>query len=236
MEVMREAEARIVAERIAELGMGDRILSDEALARIPTCDTKLGGNEIFCIRLANCIKCICSVLFFPYFCVMAASDCFYSVEPMKASVFKQFGKPARVQKKPGCYCKYQVGCGFTEYVEVDLRIKSQIIEGRTVPDKSGAPMEVQCLLNYVISDPVASLFTVADLNAFIVTQSYDVVRRVCGKFMFKTKEVGEPSLTDDSVVIAERMGQLLAKRLEFAGIKVLRFDFIELQYRAEVTS
>ena len=84
------------------------------------------------------------------------------------------------------------------------------------------------LLNYTIQDPVASLFTVADLHSFIITQSYDVLRRVCGKFTFKNKIEGEPSLCEDSVVIAEQMTRLMAKRLEFVGIKVLRFDFIEL--------
>ena len=62
------------------------------------------------------------------------------------------------------------------------------------------------MVNYVISDPVASLFTVADLDSFVRTQAYDVLRRVCGKFPFKTKEVGQPSLTDDSVMIASQMG------------------------------
>ena len=140
MPMHRENEAREILERIESLQTNNKILSEEAMARIPTIDTGLGNNEKVCIIVANLMKCICSILFFPYFCLMLCADCCYNVGPMEAAVFTQFGKPARVQMKPGCYCKYQVGCGFSEYVKVSLRIKSRTIMGSTVPDLTGAPM------------------------------------------------------------------------------------------------
>jgi len=97
-------------------------------------------------------------------------------------------------------------------------------------------MQITALLNYVVEDPVAMIYTVANVENFIQNQAYDILRRVCGKFQFKTKVEGEPSLMEDSAAISEFMTELLAKRLKVVGIKVLRMDFIELQYRAEVTT
>lgn len=97
-------------------------------------------------------------------------------------------------------------------------------------------MQVSALLNYVIEDPVASIHTVADITGFVQNQGYDILRRVCGKFHFKTKMNGEPSLMEDSSAISQHMTELMAARIKIAGIKVLRMDFIELQYRSEVTT
>jgi hypothetical protein len=43
------------------------------------------------------------------------------------------------------------------------------LQGSQVPDSTGAPMNVNTMINFVITDPVAATFAVKKLRGFIET-------------------------------------------------------------------
>jgi len=110
------------------------------------------------------------------------------------------------------------------------------VQGSNVPDATGSPMNVSSIVNYVIKDPVASQYNVENLHTFIHTQAYDVVRRIAGKFRYRSNDPAEVSLLEDSHHICRHMRDLLQKRCEVAGVKILRMDFIDISYHAEVAA
>ena len=123
-----------------------------------------------------------------------------------------------------------------ERTYVNLSIVTMQVKGSNVPDATGSPMNVSSIVNYVIKDPVASQYNVEHLWNFIHTQAYDVVRRICGKFRYRSNNPTEVSLLDDSHHICKHMRDLLQRRCEIAGVEILRMDFIDISYHAEIAA
>jgi len=88
---------------------------------------------------------------------------------------------------------------------VNLAINSMQVQGSSVPDSCGSPMNVSTIVNYIITDPVAAVYNVENLYQFIHTQAYDVVRRICGKFRYRSNDPSECTLLDDSHHICQHM-------------------------------
>ena len=97
-------------------------------------------------------------------------------------------------------------------------------------------MNVSTIVNYIITDPVSAEYNVEHLGQFIHTQAYDVVRRICGKFRYRSNDPNEPTLLEDSHHICRHMRDLLQKRCKIAGVEILRMDFIDIAYHAEVAA
>jgi len=62
------------------------------------------------------------------------------------------------------------------------------------------------------------------------------MRRICGKFKYRSNDPAEVSLLNDSHHVCNIMAQLLEKRVSQAGIKIHRMDFTELSYAPGVAS
>lgn len=125
---------------------------------------------------------------------------------MTAIIFVAFGKIVHVEKLQGLHWMPPI-CLERKYV--NLSIITVQVQGSNVPDSTGSPMNVSSIVNYVINDPVASQFNVENLHTFIHTQAYDVVRRICGKFRYRSNDPSEVSLLDDSHHICKHMKELL---------------------------
>lgn len=157
----------------------------------------------------------------------------FEVQPMTAIIFIAFGKIIRVEKSQGLHFTPPL---MIERKEVSLSIQTMQIKGGNVPDSTGSPMNVDCIINFVISDPVASQFNVENLHSYIHNQAYDVVRRVCSKFRYRSMDPAEVSLLGDSHHICNHMKGLMQKRCKVAGVRILKMDFIEISYHAQIAA
>jgi len=97
-------------------------------------------------------------------------------------------------------------------------------------------MNVSTIVNYIITDPVSAVYNVENLYAFIHTQAYDVVRRICGKFRYISNDPQEITLLNDGHHISGHMKRLLQKRCECAGVEILRMDFFDIAYHTEIAA
>ena len=108
--------------------------------------------------------------------------------------------------------------------------------GSSIPDSTGSPMSVTTTIAYAIDDPVSAKYNVENYHMFIQDQAFDVMRRICGKFKYRSNDPNEVSLLNDSHHVCHIMAQLLEKRCKQAGIKIHRMDFAELAYEPGVAS
>lgn len=152
---------------------------------------------------------------------------------MQAVIITVFGKILRVEMVPGVHWMPPL---MVEKHFVNLAINTMQVKGSSVPDSNGSPMTVSTIVNYIINDPVAAVYSVENLYIFIHTQAYDVVRRICGKFRYISNDPAEITLLNDGHHICGHMKQLLQKRCEIAGVTILRMDFIDIAYHTEIAA
>ena len=145
---------------------------------------------------------------------------------MQAYVWTAFGRVQFVETKethPGIRCRCCIEG--LDRRGVDLKMRSMTASGSSVPDSTGSPLHVSAMINYIVSDPVKNLYSVNDAGSFIENQMFEVIRRVCSKFRYKSTDPEEVTLLEDSHLIAREMCELLRKRVEVCGVKILRMNF-----------
>jgi regulator of protease activity HflC (stomatin/prohibitin superfamily) len=186
----------------------------------------LSGGELCCYWCGNILMSLMTAF-------LLCCCGFFQVEPMTAIIFIAFGKIFRVEKESGLHWIMPV-C--LEKKHVNLSIVTMKVLGSNVPDSTGSPLNMAAIVNYIVTDPVKAEYNVEHLWQYIHTQAYDVVRRIAGKFRYRSNVATEVSLLDDSHHICKHMKDLLQKRCEIAGVEILRMDFIDISYHAEVAA
>lgn len=119
---------------------------------------------------------------------------------------------------------------------MSLAVQSMLVEDASIPDSTGSPMNISTTICFAIEDPVAAKYNVENFGQFIRDQAFDVMRRICGKFKYRSNDPTEVSLLNDSHHVCQIMAKLLEKRVSQAGIKIHRMDFTELSYAPGVAS
>ena len=74
-----------------------------------------------------------------------------------------------------------------------------------MPDGRGNPLEVSAVITYMIDRPVEALYHINDMSNFLRNQAYDVLRRVCGKFPYRSNDPNQATLLDDGSAISKHM-------------------------------
>jgi len=125
------------------------------------------------------------------------------VDPNENIVVTAFGKVRKVITAPGCYFN-----PLLKLRRVSTKIQTLSLKGSSVPDMKGAPMNVSCIVNYKIIDPVRSIYAVEDYHKYINNQSMEVLRTVCSRFAYRSGN-DEPCLMTDSTLIGHYMAGFL---------------------------
>ena len=71
---------------------------------------------------------------------------------------------------------------------VNLAINSMQVQGSSVPDSCGSPMNVSTIVNYIITDPVAAVYNFAYLYQYFHNQSYHVICRICAQSSYRNND------------------------------------------------
>ena len=134
--------------------------------------------------------------------------------------------------------KDEPGMGFF-FSPGDRQTVSQVMRtstttGASIPDGTGAPLNVSAVINYFIKEPVPYLFNIESPENYMDNQAKDVLRRVCGKFPFRANEPGMPSLSEDTSNISNHMTAMLNRRVSVAGFEITRMSIMEIAYTPEM--
>jgi regulator of protease activity HflC (stomatin/prohibitin superfamily) len=101
-----------------------------------------------------------------------------------------------------------------------LALKNIDIKGSSIPDARGSPLNVSAVVTYAVDHPVEALYHVNGLPGFIKNQGYDVLRRVCSKFPYRSNNPSEASLLDDGSLISKHLKEMLDTRCKVAGVSI----------------
>jgi len=113
-------------------------------------------------------------------------------------------------------------------------MRTSTTTGASIPDGTGAPLNVSAVINYFIKEPVPYLFNIESPENYMDNQAKDVLRRVCGKFPFRANEPGMPSLSEDTSNISNHMTAMLNRRVSVAGFEITRMSIMEIAYTPEM--
>ena len=94
-------------------------------------------------------------------------------------------------------------------------------------------MNVSCIVNYRIVDPVRSQYAVENYHSYINNQSMEVLRSVCSRFAYRSGN-DEPCLMTDSTLIGHYMAGFLQERCKVCGIHIEKMEIMEVAYHTEV--
>jgi len=156
-------------------------------------------------ELTGCESCLFYGLNFFFSLLLAFLPCccgFYTVEPLEAVVILAFGKIIKVEKEPGLHWFYPM---LSSRHTQSLKVQTINVQGSSVPDARGSPMNCSAIVTYSVDKPVEALYHVINLNNFITNQGYDVLRRVCAKFPYRSNDPNEASLLDDASIISKHL-------------------------------
>lgn len=187
-------------------------------------ETPLTGCENCLFIFLNIICCLVTAF-------LACCCGFYSVEPLDAVLITAFGKVVHVEKEPGLHWYWPF---FRSTSTMSLKVQTINVSGSSVPDGRGSPLNVSAIVTYSVNKPIEARYHVANLYGFVQNQGYDVLRRVCGKFPYRSNDPNEASLLDDASIISKHLRSMLQHRCEIAGITIERMDLMEIAYHAEV--
>ena len=169
------AHSRMVHQMLSDVLDGD--LGDlPGVRRDSPAQVPLAGGELCCYWGFNILISLCTAF-------LLCCCGIFQVEPMTAVIFVAFGKIIRVEKQSGLHFTPPL---MIERESVNLNIQTMQVMGSNVPDSTGSPMNVSSIVNFVIDDPVASKYNVENYRTFIHNQAYDVVRRICSRFRYRS--------------------------------------------------
>ena len=227
--------ARLIKQRIDELGMD---VDTQPLGnRNSVVKGDLSRTENCVYYTANFCGYFWSIVFILPLLFLCCTPCCYLNYPMKAYVYTAFGRVVFVETKethPGINFRCCWRC--LSRNEVDLSLMSMTARGSSVPDASGSPLNVSSMISLVVVDPVAFLYSVENPYTFIENQMFEVMRRVCSKFLYKSTDPSQLTLMEDSGMVCREMSELLRKKTAVAGVKILRMDFVDLSISSEMAS
>ncbi|KAL0229335.1 hypothetical protein GEMRC1_013953 [Eukaryota sp. GEM-RC1] len=177
--------------------------------------------------LSEYILCyVLSVIFFPFVLLFS----WFVVPPNEEGIITLFGK-LRTVAKPGLHFISIMG---RNYIRVSRRVHTIRHHHLNVADLSGSMLEVSGVLAYQISDSVSATLKIFHIHEYVANTSLSVLKKVVSRYPYSTDDGNRDCLQSDSMKISSEMRDALRDRLAIAGVRVLSFDLVDLQYDASI--
>ncbi|KAL0207806.1 hypothetical protein P9112_012434 [Eukaryota sp. TZLM1-RC] len=167
-----------------------------------------------------------SILLFP----LTLLGSWLVVEPNEERVILLFGK-YRTTIGPGVHFISMFG---RSAIPVSKRIYSIRHHHVNVADVTGSMLEVSAVLTYQIKDTVTALLKIDDVHTYISNTSLGRLKSVISRYPYESSNPDDPSLRDDCSRISDEMRHKLKERASLAGVRVLSFELVDLQYDASI--
>lgn len=158
---------------------------------------------------------IYSVIFFPFY--------ISSVGTNHVKVVTTFGKVTSV-KQPGL----RFFPLFTESHLTFMGINSYSTPEIIVPDNTGKPISIKCLINYKVIDPICYFTKLRNDEKFIISQTERVMKQTVAIFNYDDLR--------SNMSVSNNMKVELNKIIEEYGVTATDFNITDVQYDKNVAS
>jgi len=154
---------------------------------------------------------------------------FFTVNPKEEVLVLFWGKLSKVCKTPGVYWYNFIG---RSSIKVSTRTQTIDIKKMTVVDLNGNPIIVSGIVTFQIVDSIRAAFDVDNVNAYLEKQALAVLKKVCSRYPYESKD--GHSLQRESDKVGREMITILQKKAVICGAKIHSFDLTDLQYAPEI--
>lgn len=157
---------------------------------------------------------------------------FFVVNPNESKVVQLFGKYAGTVHEQG----FKWANPFYNKIKVSKRVRNFDSDKLKVNDKSGNPVEIAAVVVWRVVETAQAVFEVDDYVHYVHVQSEAALRNLATRYPYDDHEVGEISLRENTVEIAEQLKVEIQDRLEQAGVEVIESRISHLAYAPEIAS
>ena len=159
---------------------------------------------------------------------------FFIVEPNLARVLVLFGKYKGTVRQDGFFWTNP----FMVKRKVSMRAHNFDSKMIKVNDLLGNPIEISVVLVWRVRDTARALFDVESYEHYVEVQSDAALRQLATTYPYDDLEAegAQVTLRGSHEVIAEKLQEMLAHRVDSAGIEVIEARFNHLAYAQEIAS
>lgn len=187
----------------------------------------MSGDEIMGLLCGGLV--LLGFAFTPFWLVFGRG--FFIVEPGVAHVLLYWGKYSRTITEPGLKWVFPIGLDRRM-----IRTRDAILQipMTTVVEAHGNPIQVSAVAVYRVADPARALIDVHGYQRFVQNQAGAVLKGVCARFPYESREHKEPCLKDESHEIIDALRVNLQEQVKNAGIEVVLVRLNDLTYAPEI--
>lgn len=153
------------------------------------------------------------------------------VQPRTQVVVLRWGKYKTTVTSSGLTYIFPLGRKLYRVSSQDASID---IPKTTVLDANGNPIEVSAVCIYRVREAHNAVLRVSNYEAFSYHLANVVVKSVCSRYPYETRDPQAPCLKKESHQIGEELVSELQEMVHHAGIEILQLRITDLAYAPEI--
>ena len=153
------------------------------------------------------------------------------VRPRTMVVVLRFGKYKKTISRSGVRYAFPLGRKLYRISSQDTSID---LPHTTVLEQRGNPVVVSAVCVYRVREARRAVLHVNQYHQFVHHLANVVVKSVCARFPYESKDPGEPCLKKESEVISAALVNELQELVGVAGVEVLQLRITDLAYSPEI--
>ncbi len=156
---------------------------------------------------------------------------FFVLEPRIAYVILYWGKYSRTLSTAGIHWAFPIGLSWRRVSLRDRVFQSPLT---TVVDAMGNPIQVSAVCVYRVVEPTRAVLEVQDYAQFVATQASTVLKAVCSRFPYESRDPAQPCLKQESDAIMAALAGQLQTQVRSAGVEIMLVRLNDLAYAPEI--
>ncbi|RLB54528.1 MAG: hypothetical protein DRJ42_08835 [Deltaproteobacteria bacterium] len=153
------------------------------------------------------------------------------VQPRTQVVVLRWGKYKRTITSAGMNYIFPLG---RQLYRVSSQDTSIDIPKTTVLDANGNPIEISAVCIYRVREAHNAVLQVNNYGAFAYHLANVVVKSVCSRYPYETRDPNAPCLKKESEQVTTELVSELQKMVQHVGIEILQLRITDLTYAPEI--
>lgn len=155
----------------------------------------------------------------------------FVVQPREAHILLYWGRYSRTVYDPGIH--FAIPIGLSRRI---CSTRDQVfgIPLTTVVELHGNPIQVSAVGVYRVVDAARAVLDIQGYQQFVASQASTVLKAVCSRFPYESRNEREPSLKRESAEIILALAQELQSQVRPAGVEIVLVRLNDLTYAPEI--
>jgi len=154
---------------------------------------------------------------------------FFTVQPQEEALILFWGRLNAVKKEAGVHFYPWIG---RSIVKISTKVQTIDIKKTTVVDANGNPIIVSGIVTYKIVHTIRAAFDVGNVQDYLERQALACLKKVCSKYPYESKD--GHSLQQEQDHVSKQMINVLQRKADLCGAKILSYELADLQYAPEI--